>query len=57
MTNKLLVSINNLEDIMLKFQKTGIRDFSLFNEGEEQQKWYSLFFKSEDFARRISEKH
>ncbi len=41
--NKLIVcadKINNLEDLMLKFHKTGIRDFSRFNEGEEQQKWY-----------------
>lgn len=32
--------INNLEDLMIKFQKTGQRDFSLFRRGEEQQKWY-----------------
>ena len=32
--------INNLEDIMLKFQKSGKRDFSAFKRGEEQQKWY-----------------
>ncbi|MDD3340941.1 MAG: HD domain-containing protein [Bacilli bacterium] len=41
--NKLVVcadKINNLEDLMLKFQKTGIRDFSRFKMGEEEQKWY-----------------
>lgn len=41
--NKVIVcadKINNLEDLMLKFQKTGIRDFSSFNRGEEKQKWY-----------------
>lgn len=32
--------INNLEDLMLKFQKSGKRDFSAFKRGEEQQKWY-----------------
>lgn len=32
--------INNLEDLMLKFQKSGKRDFKAFNRGEEQQKWY-----------------
>lgn len=41
--NKVIVcadKINNLEDLMLKFQKTGIRDFYAFNRGEEKQKWY-----------------
>lgn len=41
--NKVIVcadKINNLEDLMLKFQKTGVRDFSAFNRGEEKQKWY-----------------
>ena len=41
--NKLVVcadKINNLEDLMIIFQKTGTRDFSRFNEGEEQQNWY-----------------
>lgn len=41
--NKLVIcadKIDNLEDIMIKFQKTGIRDFSLFKRGEEKQKWY-----------------
>jgi len=41
--NKLVVcadKINNLEDLMITFQKTGIRDFSCFNAGEEQQSWY-----------------
>ena len=32
--------INNLEDLIIKFQKTGIRDFSKFNRGEDKQKWY-----------------
>lgn len=32
--------INNLEDIYLKFEKSGVRDFSSFNRGEEQQRWY-----------------
>jgi len=32
--------INNLEDLFLKFEKSGIRDFSAFKRGEEQQKWY-----------------
>ena len=32
--------IDNLEDIMLKIQKSGVRDFSAFKRGEEQQKWY-----------------
>lgn len=41
--NKLVIcadKINNLEDLMLKFQKNGKRDFSSFKRGEEQQKWY-----------------
>lgn len=41
--NKLVIcadKINNLEDLMLIFQKSGKRDFSAFNRGEEQQKWY-----------------
>lgn len=41
--NKLIIcadKINNLEDIMIKFQKTGERDFSRFKRGEEKQKWY-----------------
>ena len=41
--NKVVIcadKINNLEDLMLKFQKSGIRDFSSFNRGENQQKWY-----------------
>ena len=32
--------INNLEDLANKFEKSGKRDFSNFNRGEEQQKWY-----------------
>lgn len=32
--------INNLEDLFLKFEKSGKRDFSAFKRGEEQQKWY-----------------
>ena len=41
--NKLVIcadKINNLEDLMLKFQKSGKRDFSAFKRGEKQQKWY-----------------
>ena len=32
--------ISNLEDLFLKFEKSGIRDFSPFKKGEEDQKWY-----------------
>lgn len=32
--------ISNLEDLSLIFRKSGKRDFSRFNRGEEQQKWY-----------------
>lgn len=32
--------INNLEDLMLKFEKNGKRDFSAFKRGEDKQKWY-----------------
>lgn len=32
--------VNNLEDIYLKFARNGVRDFSSFNRGEEQQRWY-----------------
>ena len=41
--NKLVIcadKINNLEDLMLKFQKSGKRDFSAFNRGEDKQRWY-----------------
>lgn len=41
--NKLVIcadKINNLEDLFLKFEKSGKRDFSSFNKGEEDQKWY-----------------
>ncbi len=41
--NKLVIcadKINNLEDLMLKFQKTGKRDFSSFKKGEDEQRWY-----------------
>lgn len=41
--NKLVIcadKINNLEDIMIKFQKNSKRDFSAFKRGENQQKWY-----------------
>lgn len=41
--NKLVIcadKINNLEDLMITFQKTGTRDFSRFREGEENQRWY-----------------
>lgn len=43
MRNKAVVcadKINNLEDLMIKFQKSGVRDFSAFKKGEEDQKWY-----------------
>lgn len=34
--------INNLDDLMLKFQKLGDeqKDFSTFNRGEDKQRWY-----------------
>lgn len=32
--------INNLESMYLKFARNGVRDFSTFNRGEEQQRWY-----------------
>lgn len=41
--NKLVIcadKINNLEDLFLKFEKSGERDFSAFKRGEEQQTWY-----------------
>ncbi len=41
--NKLVVcadKIANLEDLYLKFEKSGNRDFSAFKRGEEKQKWY-----------------
>ncbi|MGN1357761.1 MAG: HD domain-containing protein [Bacilli bacterium] len=41
--NKLVIcadKINNLEDLFLKFEKNGARDFSAFKRGEELQKWY-----------------
>lgn len=41
--NKLVIcadKINNLEDLFLKFEKSGERDFSTFKRGEEQQTWY-----------------
>ncbi len=41
--NKLVIcadKINNLEDLFLKFEKNGKRDFSAFKRGEESQKWY-----------------
>ena len=41
--NKLVIcadKINNLENLMLKFQKSGKRDFSVFKRGEKDQKWY-----------------
>ena len=47
--------INNLEDIMIKFEKSGKRDFSAFKRGEEQQKWYytsiyeSLLYNEDEF--------
>lgn len=41
--NKLLIcadKISNLESLLIKFNKTGKRDFSAFKRGEEKQKWY-----------------
>lgn len=41
--NKLIIcadKINNLEDLMLTFMKSGKRNFSVFKRGEESQKWY-----------------
>ena len=41
--NKLVIcadKINNLEDLFLKFEKSGNRDFSAFKRGEESQEWY-----------------
>lgn len=41
--NKLVIcadKINNLEDLFLRFEKSGNRDFSVFKRGEESQKWY-----------------
>ncbi len=41
--NKLVIGadkINNLEDLFLKFEKNGERDFSAFKRGEDAQKWY-----------------
>ena len=41
--NKLVIcadKINNLEDLFLKFEKSGNRDFSAFKRGEEAQRWY-----------------
>lgn len=34
--------INNLEDLILTFEKNGIKDFSKFNRSEEYQKWYYI---------------
>ena len=41
--NKLVIAadkIDNLEDLFLKFEKSGQRDFRAFKKGEENQKWY-----------------
>ncbi len=41
--NKVVIcadKINNIEDLANTFERTGIRDFSRFKRGEEQQKWY-----------------
>lgn len=41
--NKLVIcadKINNLEDLFLKFEKSGERDFSAFKRGEKEQSWY-----------------
>ena len=43
LNNKLVIcadKIDNLEDLMIKFQKNGKRDFSTFNRGEKEQQWY-----------------
>ena len=48
--------INNLEDLAITFAKTGKRDFSRFNRGEEQQRWYyssiyeSLIYNEDESA-------
>lgn len=55
--NKLVIcadKINNLEDLKIIFEKNGQRDFSAFNRGEDQQKWYytniykSLIFNGDE---------
>ena len=55
--NKLVIcadKINNLEDMMIKFEKNGTRDFSAFKRGEKEQKWYytsvykSLIYKEDE---------
>lgn len=41
--NKLIVcadKINNLEDMMIIFERNGKKDFSAFKRGEKDQKWY-----------------
>ncbi len=41
--NKLVIcadKISNLEDLVIKFQKSGKKDFSAFKKGEDKQKWY-----------------
>ena len=41
--NKLIVcadKINNLEDMMVIFERNGKKDFSAFKRGEKDQKWY-----------------
>lgn len=41
--NKIVIcadKISNLEDLLIKFEKEGKRDFSRFKRGEEKQKWY-----------------
>ena len=41
--NKLVIcadKINNLEDLFLKFEKSGNRDFNAFKRGEDSQRWY-----------------
>lgn len=41
--NKLVIcadKINNLEDLFLKFEKSGQRDFNAFKRGEDSQRWY-----------------
>ena len=52
--NKLVIcadKINNMECLVIQFQKEGKRDFSRFNRGEEQQKWYQTnIYKSLTFG-------
>ena len=47
--NKLVIcadKINNLEDLFLKFEKSGQRDFSAFKRGESQKWYYTSIYDS-----------